>query len=267
MPFNLTRGYRRIIKRPITRSRLYDDGSSEYLSHANAVLAGVPITLAAHFRSNDATVLQTVLAIGDTAGTANFFALTVMGNVGGDPIYARTRATAEAQAVSTIGYTTNTWHHGCAVFAAANDRRIYLDGGNKGINNTNLTPVSLDNTSVGALIVSGAFWEFSGDIAVPAIWNAALTDSDVRQLAHGALPWHVRPQSLLACWDEFGRNMVNNRFQMLPVNSPGFAPGPPKLRNVWMMPLGNAPAAPIGAIMNQIQFSNLGADLYNGALI
>lgn len=39
------------------------------------------------------------------------------------------------------------------------------------------------------------------------------------------------------------------------------------MTTAWMMPWGMAPAAPAAAIMNQIQFANLGADLFDGTLI
>jgi hypothetical protein len=43
------------------------------------------------------------------------------------------------------------------------------------------------------LLRGGAFW--------PAIWNIALTQEDISQLAAGMPPTKVQPQALVAFWD------------------------------------------------------------------
>lgn len=232
----LIRGYTRDIKRPLTLARLYDDGNSESLSGAGAVVADGPVTLACWFNSNDAAAVQTLMSIDDSGGPT-MMRMVLVGSVGGDPLYFQ-RGTGGDSAITTTGYSVGKWHHGCATAqSGTGEIQALIDGGSKGIDGVTAAVASLDLTSIGW---SQKFDEYmSGRISLPAIWSCILTDSEIWQLAQGALPWHIRPQSLVACWDENGRNLVNNRFQLTPVNAPGYAGGPPRLRNMWMVPFGS----------------------------
>ncbi len=40
----------------------------------------------------------------------------------------------------------------------------------------------------------------AGNIAHAAIWNVALTDAEVLELANGIIPTRIRPQSLISYW-------------------------------------------------------------------
>ena len=171
-------------------SVLFDDAQNEYLQVSTAVLSGPPITLACWFLSDSITLGQSLMSISDSGGN-DFFELFAAGATGGDPIEAWTNA---ANAASTAGYSANVWQHACGVYAAQNDRRAYLNGGNRGNDNTNLFPSGLDVTTIGVLDLGpDNFGYMSGRIADARIYNRALTDTEVYQMY--ANPWALyRPR-------------------------------------------------------------------------
>lgn len=127
------------------------------------------------------------------------------GGVGGDPLQAITYTASSSIASTTSGYSADTWHHGCAVFASATSRAAYLDGGNKGTNATNHLPSGVNRSFVGTRILSGtrAFF-LNGMVAEAGIWDIALSDAEVAALATGLSPLLVRPESLVAYWPLWG---------------------------------------------------------------
>ncbi|GAI74590.1 unnamed protein product, partial [marine sediment metagenome] len=73
-------------------------------------------------------------------------------------------------------------------------------GGNKGTDNTNVTPANLDRMCVGMMRDSSPSSPMSGSICESVFWDAALTDEDAVSLALGYSPKLVRPQNLVAYW-------------------------------------------------------------------
>lgn len=186
-------------------ARLLDDASSQYLTNANAIVSATPLTMACWFYSDDATVLQTLMSIGQSADNTNFFSLHADGSVAGDPV--RISRNGSVVASTTTGYTVNTWHHACAVYADATTRASYIDGGSKGTDSTSWTPSGMNVTSIGRLERNSTTKRYmSGRVAWPAIWNVALTDAEVLMLARGFSPHMVRPEALVAFWPLHGND-------------------------------------------------------------
>lgn len=210
-------------------ARLFDDASSQYLEHAAAVLTAAPFTMACWFRSDDAAVDQTLMSLSASGNDDNKLDLRASGTVAGDPV--RFLTNASSIAVTTSGYTANTWHHACGVFAAVDSRAAYIDGGSKGTSTASVTPAGINRTRIGVSagsVTAGRF--MSGRIAEAGIWNVALTDAEVAVLADGFSPLFVRPQSLVAYWPMIGRYSpeIDKRggFGMTLVNSPTAADHP-----------------------------------------
>lgn len=184
------------------------NGSTQYLTNANAVVSGTPLTLACWFRSDDVANAYTLMCV-EKPGPANpeFFRITLRGNLAGDPVTARAQVGVTAGvAQTTSGFSASTWHHACAVFTDATNRAVFLDGGNKGTESTNAAPSGLTTTSIGTDFVTGsAGRHMAGLIAEAGVWNVALSDTEVAILALGVSPLLVRPQSLVAYWPLIGR--------------------------------------------------------------
>src|SRR5262245_11549320 len=112
-------------------ARLFDDAATEYFTRSSAPVTPYPVSMACWFYADDASLVGTLMAL-DTAAGESILRMVVVGVVSPKQIRANTRDSAggESNAI-TSAWAVNTWHHALAVFAASNDRRIYLDGGNK----------------------------------------------------------------------------------------------------------------------------------------
>lgn len=208
-------------------AREFDRASSQYLRHGVPVLTAVPITMACWFNLLDVTTTHFLLAIINYSAGASggYFALEARGNSPGDYLRANVfDGGAGPYAETAAGYSSSTWHHGCAVFATNTDRRVYLDGANKGTNaGASNTPPGLDSTSIGtAYRADNPAVYTDGSMAEVVIWNAALTDAEVAVLATGIRPIRVRPQNLVAYWPlvrDQDYDLVGG-YDMTPINGP-----------------------------------------------
>jgi hypothetical protein len=176
----------------------FNDASNEYLSNNSPPVTSEPLTLAAWFYSDDLVNRQALINITDESDSEWGFSLVIRGDVGGDPIQAHKWDQGSGAASSTTGYSSNTWHHGCAVFASTVSRTIYLDGGSSASNTTNVTNIiTYDSLNIGAVKVASPTAYMSGRIAEAAIWNAALTAAEAAALAAGYSPLLIRPANLV----------------------------------------------------------------------
>jgi hypothetical protein len=189
-------------------------GTDDYLSTVDgtARVTTTPLTLACWFNSDSQTADQVLLAASEAgAGNRDGFYMFAGGAQAGDPVLATTRnADLSSSASSTTGYTAGTWHHACAVFASATDRRAFIDGGSKGTNATSRTPAP---TRYLAGISNELTFDINGRLAELGIWNVALTDEEVAALGRGYSPLLVRPASLVEYWrciEGTGATVVRN---------------------------------------------------------
>lgn len=215
-------------------SRLFD-GVNDYLENSNAVLSTVPITMACWFYSTSNSAKQRLMSIGDKDSTADFFHLSAMGNIAGDPLRASARRGGTTGTASTSsGYSINTWHHATAAFTSNSNRDVYLDGGSSGNNTTSSTPASLDRTRIGLRASSGTDGPMVGRIAEAAIWSVALVAGEIAALAAGFSPLFIRPDALKAYWPLGGPlssndadNDIAGAYHMTSSGSPSTADNPP----------------------------------------
>ncbi len=213
-------------------ARLFDDGSSQYLSLGSAILIAPPVSFACWFRSDDLTINQTLVAIGENAVFGDLMALKLVGTVAGDPVELAYRgAVGDSVARTTAGYGANVWHHACGVRAAIDSGAVYIDSANKGTTVVNGgAPNALVRTAIGALWRDVPSDHVSGRIAEAAMWDIALTDEEAIILAAGYSPLFVRPQSLVAYWPLIGRLSPEidpvGGFDMTLVNGPTHADHP-----------------------------------------
>lgn len=179
-------------------ARLFDDSDLQLLSNGAAVLTAEPITMACWFYSDDATSEFALMNLGASANNRATHLLELRGDVGGDPVRALSlRDPSGSLGVdTTTGYSANTWHHACGVWAAVDDRRVFIDGGSKGTTTSSLTVTTLDRTTIGVLRRSLDVIHLSGRIAEAAFWNVALTDAEVAVVAKFS-PLFVKPENLV----------------------------------------------------------------------
>ena len=184
---------------------LFDDASSQYLSNANAIVTAVPCSMAAWVYKDDDANAGAIISVGASATTANMSLR--YNNV--EDVTAISRSVLESGDIATSSGagSNNAWVHAAAVFRTSTSRDAYRDGGNKGSNTAANTPLLLDQTFIGMTADNGSLGTnlFSGRIAEPAIWNIALSDDDLADLAKGYWPPMIRPDGLVAYWPLYGR--------------------------------------------------------------
>ena len=186
-------------------SRSFDRGSNKYLEVGAAVASTTPMTMFSWYYTTDATTEQILMTV-FSSGSNHRHQINVATQF--SALYATSyqEGAGSSTATATVAPTINTWQNACAVFAASNDRRIYLNGGSKGTNTGSRTVSSLNSTSIGIIRGYATFNGFIGQIAHPAIWNVALDDNEVAMLGAGISPLRVRPQSLVMYLPYLGRN-------------------------------------------------------------
>lgn len=173
------------------------NGSSSALDVGSAILTGYPMSMACWFNPASAAVTYSAISIDEKASSGGVDRFGLVPNAG---TIRTTRGSAGTivNADSTGAYQAARWNHGCGVFTSATLATSYNQGGFAGTNVTSNTPAGIDQTTIGARWSSSALTTFfSGLIAEAAIWNCALTASDVRALAAGMAPSAVRPESIV----------------------------------------------------------------------
>jgi hypothetical protein len=165
-------------------SVLFDDAASQYAEVDNALGVTYPFGMFAWAMSDDLTISQCVMAVVDKDVAAQRHWMGFAGNVAGDPVRAQTtNAGTNGLADSTVGYQANVWHLLVAVFNSATDRRMTLDGGNKGTNATSVTPTGLDRFCIGRRGTSTPDLYLSGRVAECGLTvGYAPTDADIAAL-------------------------------------------------------------------------------------
>ena len=193
-------------------SYLFDDASSEFMRYGSAVVSAAPLTMACWFKGDDLTADSCALSITDKDTNVDYFGLFVRktDTYANKVEYgARSAAGGSPTAATTTAWSANTWHHVCGVEISTASRAVYIDGGSKGTETTDITPLNLDRTTVGVLDRLSPVLYASGRIDHVSIWNVALTDAEVAQLAAGASPLLIRPTGLVAYWMLVGGVLVD----------------------------------------------------------
>ena len=182
-------------------ARLFNDAAPEYLYINSGILTAVPVSMSCWFNCDDAAIYPTPIFLADKDVGTEYLGISCRGAAQGNKVRAVTsNGGTAAYAETSTAWSANTWHHVCAVFASNTDRRIYLDGGGKGTNATNVVPANIDRFCVGFAGTSTPSGYMSGDIAEVALWNTALTDDDAASLAKHISPFMVKQQNLAGYW-------------------------------------------------------------------
>jgi len=171
---------------------LFDDstGDGQLLNVDSAVVTATPYTIHCWFNSDNDSIDQYPLAVGDKDVADDFAGIQLRGSQGGDYVAVFSYSGAFRMAVSAKGYVPGQWHSATAVFASDSSRKIYLDGAVP-VENTQAQVVqNIDRTRIGRSPdrTDSLTGEFSGSIAETAIWDVALTDREVQQLHIGFSP-------------------------------------------------------------------------------
>lgn len=142
----------------------------------------------------------------NTANTRlrNAFSLVAAGG-GGSPVGAAAysaEATDLVGAFSATGWHPRIWQHFAGVFVSSSDRRAFLNGWDKGTDTTfqSPQPAGINSFAIGRANGSTPDAYVFGCIAEAALWDVDLEDAEIRKLASGLSPVHIRPNDIVGYW-------------------------------------------------------------------
>lgn len=179
--------------------------NSNYLSRATTV-TGYPCTVSIWYNipSLTGTFWETIWAASDQAASLDMWqgfidplAGADQGKLGLWTVVAGTGSGIRAANLPTI----NTWSHACFILTNATSRRAVNLGNwaSSSVDGTSKTLSGVLNETVGVRVNSGGPGDaFPGLIAELAIWNMALSQSDVEALAAGAVPTTIQSGNLIS---------------------------------------------------------------------
>jgi len=160
---------------------------------------------------------QTLMWVGDKDVTQYHCALQLTSTsiYPGDPIRALSKEYSgheQKVALTSTGYSANTWYHTAGIWVSLEERHVYIEGGSKGSNYDAVGAMkNHDRTAIGMSRDSSVEAPMSGMIAEAAIYDLSdwpgATDSDkadnfekiLPSLAKGFTPLHF-PLGLKAYW-------------------------------------------------------------------
>lgn len=148
------------------------DFSGGLFSIAEALVTAAPFTLQAWSEPDSANSNISLVGVGDTDANEN---ATIRHALSAATV-AQTRTAAGFQsATAATTYSADVWTLVHGVFAASNNRIVYLDGGNSGNNTADVTASGYDLTMVGARANGTGQLVFNGAIDEVRIRASALS--------------------------------------------------------------------------------------------
>jgi len=185
-------------------ARLFDDSSSERLGLGNALFTTEPVTVSAWCFPDDATPPDEFCIFNvtnSTGGGTKFWTLRLddsSGNILRPQWNVKREGTLSITNATALA-TVNAWNHVAAVERSSTDRSVWLNGGNRGNDTTDVgTSTTFDLTNIGATELSENLSDFfSGSIAEVAVWDIDLDEAEIFVLAAGFSPLFVRPGNLI----------------------------------------------------------------------
>ena len=160
-------------------SVLLASASSQYAEiDSNLSITAYPFTIEAWVKTT-ATAEGVVGSFVVNTTNNQMFALRVSAS---GIAYTFARNTSGVLAESTTAVNDGNWHHIVAVFAASNDRIIYVDGAAEDTHAANVTLPAINRFSIGRLGDTSPGAYFNGTVDEVAVYDTALSASTI--LAH-----------------------------------------------------------------------------------
>lgn len=193
-------------------ARLFDDAATEYLKTDTPPAISLPFAVSCWVNTNDTNADQAIFWYGDkdVVSTEHMIIHSSVTHLW--QAASRVTGSGVQVAAASIQATPNTWEHVVGIWVTTTDRRILLNGGNKGTNAGAANPAGLDRISIGVSGRVGLVNYMSGYIAEEAVYDLSIypgaTDSDkadyfeaniLPSLAKGFSP-QFYPSGLVAYW-------------------------------------------------------------------
>lgn len=203
-----------------------------YLSVTAAPITAAPLTIAVRLRNirlGGNTPVYVSLHNSGSAGNRNCFQIG-HSNTAGIP-QAFTGAGSGGTGAAALQALNSNWNSVVGVFASSTSRTCYLNCSPGNTNSTSRVPSGIDTIAIGVEPASTLANPFSGSIAHAALWNVALSWSEICAYSRGLSPLKINRGALVAYWPllEGGRDIgsdIVGGFDLVATGVQGRAPGP-----------------------------------------
>jgi len=173
--------------------------SNQSLNTTSTPVSGVPVTLACWVKCDTLPSVQTsIFGIGVNTSTATTY-ITLELQSTNRPQAIHRSVTQGSSSATTGSIVAGQWFHVCGVFETNSLRTVYWNGVASTANTTSVTPFTATRIQIGRrpnTNATGASF-LTGNVAEAAVWNAALTATEIASLAQGMTCDKIRPQSLV----------------------------------------------------------------------
>lgn len=179
-------------------------GGREFLVSSNrhgvATISPIspPITLFAWATPNQTNDASVVVSVNASTNATELVQLIARQSVAGDPWAGSVVNSAGASTTwnSSVTATSGTMAAVAIVFASSTSRTIYVNGAATGTDTTAITADGLDVVGLGIRKLTTWTLPWGGLLAEVAVWDVALTSSELSSLSSGAAPFMIRPANL-----------------------------------------------------------------------
>ena len=174
----------------------FDKDEGENLEDTNfRGITGYPCTLAIWIKPSEInTFTYPVFGLHRLISQNNFYRrVGIIQITGSNYISAEVQGYYDFTWTSTNTFQLNTWNFVCVVFNSTTARSLWLNSTETANASTSGANDWVNNDGMGDLKIA-PYW--SGRLAFPTVWNVALTDDEVLQMANGLVPSAVRPEAI-----------------------------------------------------------------------
>jgi hypothetical protein len=164
--------------------------------------------MACWFKCNDVTGSYSLVWLGDSSTSEQYWQIDARGGDPGDRLRATVRSVVggnfHAWTSSSQAYTANTWHHAAMRAVNSTMHDVFLDAAHQGQSADSTTPTGTDRFGIGRHLDSSPGNSLDGVLAEVAIWNVSLSTGEIEALSNGANPTRIRRASLQGYWPLYG---------------------------------------------------------------
>ncbi len=174
-------------------SRQLVETSGQMAGATSAPVSSYPCTISAWYKPLNNTSNHSIVYIGSTTDQRRFLIYRT-GSSSNNVAVLDNRSdggsTIQILAGTTPVTNTGAWYHIVGVYASSTSRKLYVNGVQENSDTSAMTTTSLNRIGVGARGAPAPFYGLYAyaRIAHVAVWNVALSDAEIGELAKGANP-------------------------------------------------------------------------------
>ena len=197
-------------------------GSSIYAERTAGIPVNVfPFTMACWYLPHTVSSNRALMSL--RLDVSNNYSISTNGS---SLILTSRRNDAEVTALAASFLKVGRWAHCCGIFESITSRTVIGNGRTIDTDTTSQAQITPTIFHLGKAYSAGEIIG-GGSIAHAAIWDVALTSTEIIQLANGLYPWEIRYSNLKAYWplNEFGTNaeFLHNRTPYNPTSNPAYS--------------------------------------------